>query len=212
MSNFITNQPTKELHKRLNLLISKSDELKFLIGFFYFSGIRELYSGLKDNSKFILKVLVGLNVDSANLGLVEYAGDKSLYDDEKINHFFSSIKNSINTEHFDNKDFYEQVKFFIQLIVEDRLIIRKTYEPNHSKLYIFKLEEEQIAKRNLFITGSSNLTKSGLTTQNEFNVEISDYGFEEAETYFDELWNNAVKINEYDDIKKRLIELRRRKL
>lgn len=207
MSNFITNQPTKELHKRLNLLISKSDELKFLIGFFYFSGIRELYSGLKNNSKFILKVLVGLNVDSTNLGLVEYAGEKSLSDDEKIIHFFTSIKNSINTEHFDNKDFYEQVKFFIHLIVEDRLIIRKTSEPNHSKLYLFKLEEEQIAKRNLFITGSSNLTKAGLTTQNEFNVEISDYGFEEAEAYFDELWNNAVKINEYDDIKKKLIEI-----
>ena len=207
MNNFITNQPTKELRKRLNELIAKSDDLKFLIGFFYFSGIRELYKGLKENDKISFKVLVGLNVDDTNLGLIEFA-EKGLYsDEEKVYQFFASIKKSINTDVFDNKEFYEQVKFFIQLIQEDRLIIRRTSSPNHSKLYIFKLEEGQVGKRNLFITGSSNLTKAGLTTQNEFNVEISDYGFEEAENYFNELWNDAVKINEFEELKKKLIRI-----
>ncbi|MCX8034278.1 MAG: hypothetical protein N3A00_03040 [Thermodesulfovibrio sp.] len=42
MSTFITNSGEKSLKKRLQTLISKSEELKFLIGFFYFSGIREL--------------------------------------------------------------------------------------------------------------------------------------------------------------------------
>ncbi|MFN3740705.1 MAG: hypothetical protein ACK4TF_08570 [Thermodesulfovibrionales bacterium] len=42
MSNFITNSPTKLLAKRLLELLSKSKELKFLVGFFYFSGLREL--------------------------------------------------------------------------------------------------------------------------------------------------------------------------
>jgi len=59
----------------------------------------------------------------------------------------------------------------------------------------------------MFITGSSNLTKAGLTTQQEFNVEISDYGTEDAEKYFDSLWDEAVKITEDDVIKKRLIEI-----
>ncbi|MBN1971507.1 MAG: helicase, partial [Candidatus Delongbacteria bacterium] len=109
---------------------------------------------------------------------------------------------------FDTQEFYEQVKYFIELIQNDKLIIRKTCKPNHAKLYIFKLEQSQVGRNKLFITGSSNLTKAGLSTQNEFNVEISDYGINDAENYFDELWNEpAVKITEYSDVKRKLIEL-----
>lgn len=207
MTNFITNQPTKELKTRLTELISRSGELKFLIGFFYFSGIRELYEGLKNNPRVIIKVLVGLNVDLLNFRLVEVSTSGKLSNDEHVSQFFQSIRKSINTDHFDNQEFYEQVKFFIQLIKDDRLLIRKTLEPNHAKLYLFKLEEGQIGRNQLFITGSSNLTKAGLTTQNEFNVEIGDYGFEEAEQYFDNLWKKAVKITEHENYKSRLIEI-----
>ncbi|MCS6876614.1 MAG: SNF2-related protein, partial [Aquificaceae bacterium] len=51
---------------------------------------------------------------------------------------------------------------------------------------------------NLFITGSSNLTKAGLSLQEEFNVEVKDYGFEEAEKYFNHLWTNSVELTEKD--------------
>lgn len=208
MNNFITNSQKKQLKTRLLELLSKSNELKFLIGFFYFSGLRELFEGLKLNEKVNLKILVGLNVDKNVRGLFEYGDkDKKISDDERIHQFYESIKKSINTESFDNKDFYEQSKFFLQLIKNDRIILRKTYEPNHAKLYIFKLEEEQIGRCKLFITGSSNLTSAGLTSQQEFNVEISDYGFDEAENYFDELWGKAVKISEDDELKKKLIEV-----
>ena len=44
MKNFITNsKEAKTLKVRLEELISKSLELKFLVGFFYFSGLDELY-------------------------------------------------------------------------------------------------------------------------------------------------------------------------
>lgn len=208
MSNFITNSGVDNLKKRLLELINKSEELKFLVGFFYFSGIRELYQGLKNNSDVQIKVLVGLNVDKSNYGLLEY-GDpkKQLSDEERCYKFFESIKKSLNTENFDNKDFYEQVKYFIKLIRDDKLIIRKTYNPNHAKVYIFKLQEEQVGRKNLFITGSSNLTNSGLSTQEEFNVEISDYGFEDTEKYFDSLWEVAIKITENDVTKKKLLKV-----
>ncbi|MFN3480802.1 MAG: helicase-related protein [Thermodesulfovibrionales bacterium] len=208
MSNFITNSPTKLLKNRLLDLLSKSKELKFLVGFFYFSGLKELYKGLKDNSSVILKVLAGLNVDRTVYGLIEHGSNgRGLSDDEKLYRYFASIKNSINTEQFDNREFYEQIRFFIELIKNDRLIIRKTYEPNHAKLYIFKLEQTQVARDALFITGSSNLTSSGLTHQQEFNVEISDYGIEEAEEYFDKLWDTAIPVTEDDVTKKRLIDI-----
>jgi len=208
MKNFITNSNAKNLKNRLSELIAKSRELKFLVGFFYFSGIRELYSGLKENPNQKIKVLVGLNVDAANYGLVEFADrNEKISDEEKTYKFFQSVKKSLNTETFDTKEFYEQIRFFLRLIQDNRLIIRKTFEPNHSKLYIFKLEEGQVGRQNLFITGSSNLTKAGLSAQEEFNVEISDYGFEDAEKYFDTLWNNAVKITEYENSKRKLIEI-----
>lgn len=207
MNNFITNQPTKDLKRRINQLISKSNEMKFLVGFFYFSGVRELYEGLKSNQDFLLKVLVGLDVSKEIYGLIEYSNKNNLSDEEKINYFFNSLSNSINSELFDTKDFYEQVKFFINLIINDKLIIRKTFEPNHSKIYLFKLKEEQIGRNCLFITGSSNLTRAGLTFQNEFNVEISDYGFEDAEKYFDELWDDAILLTEDTEKKNRLIEI-----
>jgi len=208
MKNFITNSNTENLKKRLVELINKSEELKFLVGFFYFSGIRELYKGLKENSGQKIKVLVGLNVDVTNYGMVELADqDDQISDEEKTFKFFESIRKSLNTETFDTQEFYEQVKFFIQLIRDDKLVIRKTFSPNHAKLYLFKLEEGQVGRKNLFITGSSNLTKAGLSTQNEFNVEISDFGFEDAEKYFDELWDEAVKITEHDESKKKLVEI-----
>jgi superfamily II DNA or RNA helicase/HKD family nuclease len=208
MKNFITNSNTANLRNRLIELIQKSKELKFLVGFFYFSGIRELYKGLKDNPDQKIKILVGLNVDATNYGMIELADqDDQISDEEKTFKFFESIKKSLNTETFDTQEFYEQVKFFIQLIRDDNLIIRKTYSPNHAKLYLFKLEEGQVGRKNLFITGSSNLTRAGLSTQEEFNVEISDFGFEDADKYFDGLWDEAVKITEHAESKKKLIEI-----
>ena len=207
MKNFITNSQSDNLKKRLIALVSKSEELKFLVGFFYFSGIRELYDGLKQNPNTKIKILVGLNVDKTNKGILELAEtDNQLSDEERSYKFLQSVKNSVNRKEFDTQEFYEQVRFFIKLIKKDNLVIRKSYNPNHAKLYIFKLEEGQIGRKNLFITGSSNLTKAGLTTQEEFNVEISDYGFKTAEEYFDLLWEEAVKITEDNVIKTKLIQ------
>ncbi len=221
MINFITNSGTNKLKERLSELVGNSDELKFLVGFFYFSGLKELYESLVKNSDVVLKILVGLNVDKLNYELVEYSDkedrkgglfDKEdrkggLSNEEIYNKFFDSLKKSINSDDFDNKDFYNQSKFFINLIKEDHLVIRKTVKPNHAKLYIFKLQSSQVGRQKLFITGSSNLTKPGLGDQEEFNVEISDYGVEDAEQYFDDLWDSSIKITEDDKLKKRIIEI-----
>lgn len=131
MKNFITNTGSKNLKRRLIELVQKSDELKFLVGFFYFSGIRELYEGLKDNPDLSIKVLVGLNVDRTNFGLLEFADkDKQLSDEERCYKFLQSVKKSINSEDFDTQEFYQQVGYFIKLITDGRLIIRKMHNKN----------------------------------------------------------------------------------
>src|SRR5699024_10017145 len=86
---------------------------------------------------------------------------------------------------------------------------RKTKVPNHAKLYLFEMNDEERSKHNFdgyLITGSSNLTRSGLKGQQEFNEEIKDYGYEEAATYFDKLWDESIAISEIEDQKKKLVE------
>jgi hypothetical protein len=60
-NNFITNNKQhKTLKNRLSTLIYISDELKFLVGFFYFSGWRELFTSLKERPELKLKLLICL--------------------------------------------------------------------------------------------------------------------------------------------------------
>jgi len=77
---FITNaQQNKTLQKRLQELIEASQELKFLVGFFYFSGFSQLYKSLKETPDTMVKVLVGLEVDRHLNSLVETARQKPAY-------------------------------------------------------------------------------------------------------------------------------------
>lgn len=208
MKNFISNDSNHTLNKRLNGIVGLSSELKFLVGFFYFSGIRELYQAIRSNDAIVLKILVGLQVDRSLGFLVEHGRDGFQSDNEGVEQFFDSVRRAFNGHEFDTEAFLEQVHFFIDLIQQGRLQIRKTLEPNHAKLYIFNLKEEhKVLRERLFITGSSNLTKAGLISQREFNVEITDYGTEQAEAYFDELWDDAIEITEDDQLKSRLLQI-----
>ena len=211
-NNFITNnKQQKTLKGRLNTLISISDELKFLVGYFYFSGWSDIYLSLQKNPQQKLKLLVGLQVCNYLGNIIEYA-EKEEEDssrDEEFQKYLVSLGFALNNEEMDTEEFYNQVGFFVQMIEENRLEIRKTENPNHAKLYLFHLNEDQAEKQGMpgqFITGSSNLTRSGLHNQEEFNVEIKDYGYTDAVQYFDELWERATPITEHLDNRKILID------
>jgi len=62
-NSFITNSKTHVLKERLYELVEYSEELKFLVGFFYFSGWQELYESLKDREALTIKILVGRDID-----------------------------------------------------------------------------------------------------------------------------------------------------
>lgn len=214
--NFITNnQEGTNLKKRLEKLISASQELKFLVGFFYFSGWQEIYKNLEKNKDVTIKILVGLQVDKYLSSIVEVGlKDDSLSNEEHFTQFIKSIGFAINNAEMDNEEFFNQITFFIELLEQGRLVIRKTLNPNHAKLYLFKLGDhyqDLFNAKGEFITGSSNLTKAGLHGQEEFNVEIKDYGFESAEKYFDDLWKVAVPITEADNGKNIIIDFLKNK-
>jgi superfamily II DNA or RNA helicase len=201
VSRFITNHPTKDLAARLKDLIEASLELKFLVGFFYFSGWRELYEALRrtaeSNPSLKLKVLVGMSVDRQAGRLLEVAKGFRGTGEEASQALVKEFAQALSDPSLDLPDFPEQARFFLQLLKEGRLEVRKTREPNHAKLYLFKvdaLQQKLLGSPGKFITGSSNLTHAGLRGQHEFNVEIGDYGFEEAEAYFDKLWDTALPL------------------
>ena len=75
MKSFISNETEHTLNKRLAEIIGLSRELKFLVGFFYFSGIRELYDSLKSSDQTVVKILVGLQADRGLGVLVEHGRD-----------------------------------------------------------------------------------------------------------------------------------------
>lgn len=60
-NNFITNKKQqKTLKVRLNTLISISDELKFLVGYFYFSGWSDIYFKSSKKSSKKIKIVSGV--------------------------------------------------------------------------------------------------------------------------------------------------------
>ncbi len=213
--NFITNAKQHSLKARLHALIERSRELKFLVGFFYFSGWQELYQALKGREDLTLKILVGLDTD-LHLGQVLELADTDAERrtlQESVGRFYASLRTALRDETLDTQDFYEQVAFFLTWLEEGRLQLRKTYEPNHAKLYLFSLDKKPptlFHTPGRFITGSSNLTRAGLVTQHEFNVELGEYGWEEATAYFDDLWEMAIPLSEVQERKEQIIRLIRR--
>jgi hypothetical protein len=60
---FITNTANANLGQRLRELISTSRELRALVGFFYFSGVKVLYEALRANPAITLRILVGMEAE-----------------------------------------------------------------------------------------------------------------------------------------------------
>ncbi len=213
--NFITNTQQRSLKGRIHALIQHSRELKFLVGFFYFSGWRELYQAIRARADLTIKILVGLDTD-LHLGQVLEVAEPhaaQMSQQELVGRFYASLRTALRDAALDTQEFYDQVAFFLRLLEEGRLEIRKTFDPNHAKLYLFRLDETGQLLTDMpgrFITGSSNLTRAGLLGQQEFNVEIGDYGWSDAEAYFDALWQSAIPLSELPDRKEQIIRLIRR--
>ena len=108
-NNFITNnKQQKTLKGRLNTLISISDELKFLVGYFYFSGWSDIYLSLQKNPQQKLKLLVGLQVCNYLGNIIEYAeqGEEDSSRDEEFQKYLVSLGFALNNEEMDTEDFY----------------------------------------------------------------------------------------------------------
>ncbi|MBT3385982.1 MAG: helicase [Prolixibacteraceae bacterium] len=202
---FITNQE-KLLSDVVNNYLKDSENLYFLVGFFYFSGFEEIFENLIDKN---LKILVGLEIEKGIMNQVKEVENLSLQNfsrGEIRDNFNKSLVELFNeTNFFDTRKNIKAFKSFYNKIKDGTLEIRKTKEPNHSKMYLFEFDEEHShhgEDLGTVVTGSSNLTRSGLRGQFELNVVLKDNSdFEKGKEIFDTLWKQAVIIADKDNIK-----------
>jgi len=201
---FITNkhnvneQPGEEasLSSRLRELIPVTETLSVLSGYFYFNGIPPLMEPIAANGDLKLRILVGLDVDRMGYELARVGDGETAQE-----RFLNSLRNAARSRLFDREACARHMETFLKMMEEGRLAIKKTKEPNHAKLYIFEMNEQlRVVMPIRWITGSSNLTFPGLNSQNEFNVELSDFGGKEALEYFNELWDDAEEITDFADM------------
>ena len=209
----ITNISEQEsLFTRLDNLIGESEEMRVLVGFFYFWGIGALHQGLSNNRKFRLRILVGMEAEEHAGKLVEVANGcaEGTTDDEHRVNFLTSLATVMRSREIDRQDYYERVSLFVDLVRNGQIGIRKTRDPNHAKLYHFSFNKNlaKVLHRDYcWITGSSNLTRPGLIEQKELNVQLLDFGGDESRQYFDALWENAVPLTDDEETKQRILEL-----
>ncbi len=200
---FITNESGKTLRDRFAALLG-TDTRQFdcLVGYFFISGFYKIYPSLEKVER--VRILVGLNTDQTVWKLSQNAKAPS---DEPFAlpfHSHSDVQKEIprtmlrELEHAAYTAEVETgVDKFVQWIKSGKLEIRAHPSRDlHAKVYImtFRDGDRDIGR---VITGSSNLTQSGLQDNLEFNVELknrSDYDF--AIDKFNALWADAVELSE----------------
>ena len=211
---FITNQNgagAKKLGERLSELMGHTDRLDMLVGFFFFSGVKVLYDALKARAGMKMRVLVGMEAEMAMGTLVESLrkdGDNSA--NAIKDRFFESMRKIAGSSEVDTKAFHDRLDLFVEMLESQRLELRKTRDPNHAKLYIFTMDEEtKTIREKIWITGSSNFSEPGLNLRDELNVEISDFGAEDAQKYFDDMWEKSVPLTATEEDRIKLIRMLR---
>lgn len=197
---FITNENNQSLKDRFNVLIKDSRFFDVLSGYFYTSGFHAIYRSLENTEK--IRILVGISTDRKAFDLFTVAKEEVQLELADPSHkeakdiFVQQVASELEDSK-DSQTVEQGIVKFIEWIKSGKLEIKVYPSQNiHAKIYIMTFKEGD-RDTGRVITGSSNLTQSGLVDNLEFNVELKnpvDYEF--AKTKFEGLWIDAVDIGE----------------
>ncbi len=197
-SKFFTNQKGDDLASRINELAKYSESFDVLSGFFYSSGFYQIYKSLEGTDS--IRILIGISTNIETLTLINQGNN--LQDDKILNEpeVLEKVEDQVESEmqnSDDSKLVETGVHKFIEWIRSGKLVIKAYPSQNiHAKLYIWKFREGDREKGTV-ITGSSNLTKSGLINNLEFNVELKDRNdYEFAKDKFEDLWKDSIDVSQ----------------
>ncbi len=111
--------------------------------------------------------------------------------------WFDQVVNVVGkTDAIDTAETQEAFRVFKQKLLNGTLEVRKTLEPNHSKMYLFCSATADVVsgeETGKVIVGSSNFSVQGFKARNEVNVYLQDdHDYQEARKIFDTLWESSV--------------------
>lgn len=147
-----------------------------------------------------VRILIGLKTENQVYNALQQAKIQQIFDfrspAETVKDFKKVVLEQL-TNAEETVEVETSIEQFVRWCSEGKVEVR-AYDkhPIHAKLYIFSFDKDQIDKGRV-ITGSSNLSVSGLYNNLEFNVELknsSDYDF--AAEKFEELWKDSVEVSE----------------
>lgn len=187
---FFTNEKGRKLIDRFKTLFNDTKELDIIVGYFYLSGIYQLYRELEKVDK--IRIIVGMEVERRVYELLDRA--KNLKE-AKEEYLEEVVKELSSGSYEDSEERERAIRKFIEWIQTGRVEIKYyPHSPLHAKLYIFRSRSGIDVGR--VITGSSNFTISGLKENLEFNVELKNRAdVEFAIERFEALWNEAEEIS-----------------
>ena len=183
--NNIDGIDTQTTAKTLKSLMSKDcgreGDLDVVTGFFSIKGLNFIQEIMSDKTKFrfILSKIAGYDNNESKCAIDLLSED-------------SGITNMLNLS--------EDARKAVEFLSREDVAIRAIFNAFcHAKSYIFK--DKKQSAFDSYLTGSSNLTESGLGLIPTHNVElnVAEMGhsdtFKSHQTWFNELWNN-IKQNE----------------
>lgn len=212
-NSFITNQD-RFLSEIINGILPKCSSVDILVGYFYYSGFDLICENIKDKN---IRILVGLEVDVKVASRIKEVDRLQKINQSrgqiKEDYYASFVKLFNYTDFYDSSSKIESFKLFYSKILDGTLEIRKTEDPCHAKMYLFQYNES-ISEGGEFpgtvITGSSNLSHSGLTGRLEINARFNDkQSYLDGSAIFNDLWDTSVVIadkNNIDEFNNKVIE------
>ncbi|GAA4314567.1 helicase-related protein [Pontixanthobacter gangjinensis] len=210
-TKFFTNKNENTLFNKFKGVFENNTDIEFfdaLVGYFRASGyfkIRPLLENVPN-----IRILVGINVDQI---LARYQSKGLLFQGDAtqtLKEFLAETKKDIQTAKY-SKEVEEGILQFVEDICTKKIEIKAHPSKKlHAKIYIFKPENWNEHRPGSVITGSSNLTDSGLGSNKdqfnyEFNVKLRDYDdVKFASEEFEQLWLEGISIlpAEIEKIKK----------
>ncbi len=197
-TKFFTNEDGSKLSDRLKKWGKHAQLLDVLVGYFYSSGFHAIYSSLEETKE--IRILIGISTSHDVLSLINEGNSPNTENIINTSELKENVTNAVEVEltnSEDSRSVETGVDTFIKWIRSGKLKIHAYPSQNiHAKLYIMTPNEGSLDDGRV-ITGSSNFSQSGLSTNLEFNVELkdsNDYKF--AKNQFDKLWEDSVDVSE----------------
>ncbi len=199
-TRFFTNEQKNTLLQKFKGIFENNQDIEFfdaLVGYFRASGYFKIRPFLEKVPK--IRILVGIDVDKI---LAKYQSKGLLFQgdaNQTMVEFLSEIKSDIQEAPY-LKEVENGIIQFVEDIASNKIEIKAHPSKRlHAKIYIFRPEGWNEHKTGSVITGSSNLTDSGLGESDTFNYEFNvllhyhdDVRFATEE--FERLWKEGVPV------------------